>query len=456
LKKIKNYIGGILTTPYSSNYINNHNPASGEVYTMTPDSGEADVELAVESAEKALPEWSATPIEERCSKILWIAKRMRENITELALAESNDTGKPLWLVNSIDIPGAIKNLEFFAISSESLRSKSKSTGIVCAISSWNLPLFLFTWKIIPALVTGNCVIAKPSELTPMTAYMFSELCIKEKLPDGVLNVIHGYGDKAGSAIVSNPKTKAVTISGSTKTGMEILKTCTSKNVLMELGGRNASIIFKDCNYDNMLETMVYSSFSNHGENCLGCSRLFVENSIYDRFREDFVGRVRNLKIGDPLKSTTHVGAVISKKYIDKSLLFIESAKEDGGDILCGGSEAGITSGRIAKGFFFEPTVIDGLDSNCNTQNEDIYGPIITLTPFEKEEKAIQMTNDIKYGFTSIIWTEDLKKAQRVASKVKSGIIWMNSWMLKDINTPYQGIKEICVESGGVKALKFFA
>jgi aminomuconate-semialdehyde/2-hydroxymuconate-6-semialdehyde dehydrogenase len=311
MENIKNYIAGILTTPYNSNYINNYNPATGEVYTMTPDSCEGDLYLATESAEKALPVWSNTTVEDRCNLMLWVADKMRKNFDKLALAECNDTGKPLWLIKSIDIPAAIKNLEFFASSAKHLANKSQSPpqphGFVGAISSMNLPLFSLTWKIVPALVTGNCVIANPSVLSPMTAYLFSELCIEAGLPDGVLSVLHGFGNKIGTAIVSNPKIDTITFSGSTRKSLQITNESDSKKLMLELGGKNPCIVFEDCNYDKMLESTIYSSFSNQDENCLGCSKIFIEKSLYEKFKKDFVEKAKNLKVGDPLENDTHVG-----------------------------------------------------------------------------------------------------------------------------------------------------
>ena len=462
MEKIKNYIAGILTTPYNSNYINNYNPATGEVYTMTPDSCEGDLYLATESAEKALPVWSSTSAEDRCNLMLWIADKIRKDFDKLALAECNDTGKPLWLVKSIDIPAAIKNFEFFASSIKHLASKSQSYpkpyGFVGAISSMNLPLFSLTWKIAPALATGNCVIANPPVLSPMTAYLFSELCVEAGLPDGVLSILHGFENKIGTAILSNPKIDTINFSGSTRASSQITNEYATKKIMLELGGKNPCIVFEDCNYDKMLESTIYSSFSNNGENCLGCSKIFIEKSLYEKFKKDFVEKTKNLKVGDPLENDTHVGAIVSKEYLDKILSYVKSAKEEGAKILCGGSETkvdSLKSARVKNGLYFEPTVIEELNPNCELSKEDVLGPIVVLYTFENEEEVVQMANDNKFGFASTIWTEDLKKAQRIATKLNTGIVWVNSWMLTDLNTPYEGIKEMNLESAAYKALKFF-
>jgi len=462
MEKIKNYIAGILTTPYNSNYINNYNPATGEVYTMTPDSGKGDIDLAIQSAEKALPVWSITSVEDRCNLMLWIAAKMRKNFDKLALAECNDTGKPLWLIKNIDIPSAINNLEFFASSTKLLTSKHRSPlkpyGFVGAISSMNLPLFSLTWKIAPALATGNCVIANPPVLSPMTAYLFSELCIEAGLPDGVLSVLHGFVNKVGTAIVLNPRIDAITFSGSAKTGTQIANESASKEIMLELGGKNPCIVFEDCNYDAMLESTIYSSFSNNGENCLGCSKIYIEISLYEKFKKDFVEKAKYLKVGDPLKNDTHIGAVVSNEYLDKVLSYVESAKEAGAEILCGGSKAktdSLNSASVKNGIFVEPTVIKNLGFNCKTSKEDVFGPVVVLYTFKNEEDVVSMLGNYKFGFASTIWTENLKKAQRIAAKLNTGITWINSWMLRHPNTPYEGIKELNLESGAHKALKFF-
>jgi len=456
MEKIKNYIGGIFTTPYNSNYINNYNPATGNVYTMIPDSNKEDVEIAVRSAEKALTEWSNTSVKDRCKVLLCIADKMRKNIDKLALAECNDTGKPLWLVKNIDIPGAINNIEFFASHTDHYPDESHSkSGLVGAISSWNLPLFLFTWKIAPALAAGNCVIVNPSVYAPMTAYLFSQFCIEAGLPDGVLNIINGYEYKVGQAFMSYPEIKTLTFSGSSNKGMEIKGASVQKEVLLELGGKNPSIIFDDCNYEEVLAATIYSSFSNQGENCLGASRLFVEKSIFEKFKKDLVEKAKSLKIGDPLEPDIHVGAVVSEEHLKKIISYIKSVKEDGGMVLCGGDNAEISSSRVTKGLFVEPTVIDNLDNNCKTYKEDIYGPVVILIPFEKEEDVILMANDSAHGFSSLIWTEDLKRAEKITSKIKTGIVWMNNWMLRNMRTPYKGVKDLSLESGGLKAMRFF-
>lgn len=470
MQKLKNYINGILTTPYSNNYINVQDPSTGETFTMIPDSNSDDVQLAVESAGKAFPVWSNLPAETRAEYLMKIAGLIKNNLDKFAHAESMDNGKPLWLSRSVDIPRAVKNFEFFASAITQFSSESHMTdntalnytlrqplGIAGAISPWNLPLYLFSWKIAPALAAGNCVIAKPSEITPLTAFMLSEMCIEAKLPQGVLNIIHGYGHVAGAAIVSHPKIKAITFTGGTKTGEEIARVAAPmfKKLSLELGGKNPNIIFADCNYDEMLKTTVQSSFRNQGEICLCGSRIFIEKKIYEKFKNDFVEKVRLLNIGDPLKENTDIGAIVSKQHFEKILSYIDLAEEERGKILCGGKKFR-PEGRCRDGWFIEPAVIEGLKYDCRTNQEEIFGPVVTITPFETEDEVMMMANSTQYGLASIIWTENLTLAHRLAAKIKTGIVWINCWMERDLRTPFGGIKNSGVgREGGVEALRFF-
>lgn len=470
MDKIKNYIDGIFTTPYSNSYFNNFDPSTGGVFTMIPDSGAEDVELAVSAAERAFPAWSATSVEERYDLLMKIARLLKERLEKFALAESMDNGKPLKLARTVDIPRAIKNFEFFANAITQFSSEAHSTdnvainytlrqpiGIVGAISPWNLPLYLFTWKVAPALAAGNCVIAKPSEVTPLTAYLLSELFIEAGFPQGVFNVIHGYGHTAGKAIVSHPSVKAITFTGGTRTGKDIAEIAAPmfKKLSLELGGKNPTVIFADCNYEQMLETTVRSSFTNQGEICLCGSRILIERSIYEKFRKDFTEKVRDLKVGDPLLEDINMGAIVSKQHFDKIMYHISLAVNEGGRVLCGGKAVRL-SGRCSGGWFIEPTVIENLPYNCRTNMEEIFGPVVTLIPFDTEEQAIGISNSTEYGLASILWTENLTRAHRIASELKSGIVWINCWMLRDLRTPFGGVKNSGVgREGGLEALRFF-
>lgn len=469
MEKLKNYINGILVTPYSNNYLNIYNPSTGEVFTMAPDSGKEDVELAVDAAKKAFPEWSGMSINKRASYLIRISELIEKNLDKLAQAETKNNGKPLWLSKSVDIPRAVKNFEFFASAITQFASEShhdagtlnytlrQPLGIVGAITPWNLPLYLLSWKLAPALAAGNCVIAKPSEITPLTAFMLSEICIEAGLPDGVLNIIHGYGHSAGSAIVSHPSVKAVTFTGGTKTGVEISKIAAPmlKKLSLELGGKNPNIIFSDCNYGKMMDTTVQSSFRNQGEICLCGSRIFVEKKIYDKFKNDFVERAKKLKIGDPMLNGTDMGAIVSKPHFEKILYYIDLAVNEGGKILCGGKKLKL-DGKLEGGWYIQPTVIEGLPYDCRTNQEEIFGPVVTLIPFETEEEVLMMANSTEYGLASILWTEDLSRAHRIAAGIKTGIVWINCWMVRDLRTPFGGMKNSGVgKEGGIDALRFF-
>lgn len=469
-EKIANYIGGDLQVPINGNYIDNVNPATGEVYSQIPDSDNKDVEEAVGAAKAAFPMWSTTPAEERFKILNRIAELIDDNLDALALAETNDNGKPLWLSKKVDIPRASSNFRFYAtglmhFSTESHNMEDRAInytlrqpiGVVGCISPWNLPLYLFTWKIAPAIAAGNCVVAKPSEVTPMTAYLLSIICREAGLPAGVLNILHGTGPNCGSAIVSHPEIKAISFTGSTRAGREIASIAAPmfKKVSLELGGKNPNIIFADCDWDKMMRITLQSSFTNQGQICLCGSRILIEESIYEKFKEEFIARTKKLTVGDPLDDNSRQGAVVSKMHFDKVMGCIELAKEEGGKILLGGKAIKL-EGRCANGYFIEPTIIEGLGANCRTNMEEIFGPVVTLQSFKTEDEALQLANTSDYGLSATIWTQDVSRANRVAANVHSGIIWVNCWLLRDLRTPFGGFKNSGVgREGGWDAMRFF-
>lgn len=470
MQKILNYINGKLQAPVSDTFMDNINPATGKVYSLCPDSDEKDIQLAVEAARAAFPAWSEMAQNQRSKILQRIADLIDKNNEELAIAESIDQGKPLWLARNGEIPRASANIHFFASAMEHYASETHSMGnhalnytlrtpigVVACISPWNLPLYLFTWKIAPALASGNCVVAKPSELTPMTAFLFSKLCIEAGLPAGVLNIVHGLGPKVGSAMTTHPEITAISFTGGTATGAEIARVAAPKfkKLSLELGGKNPNIVFADCDFKLAVKESVRASFTNQGEICLCGSRIFVERKIYDSFKEAFVAETLKLKIGNPLLEETKVGAIASQAHFNKVLSYIQLAKEEGGSILCGG-KAYSADGENAGGYFIEPTVIEGLSFDCRTNQEEIFGPVVTLTPFDSEEEVLAMANSTNYGLAAIIWTENLKRAHRVAAAVKSGIIWINCWLLRDLRTPFGGMKQSGVgREGGWEAIRFF-
>jgi aminomuconate-semialdehyde/2-hydroxymuconate-6-semialdehyde dehydrogenase len=467
---IQNYIDGGFYAPVSRNYIDNINPATGEVIGLIPDSNEKDVTEAVTAATKAFPLWSVTPVEKRFQVLNKIANLIDANLDTLALAETTDNGKPLWLSRKVDIPRASANFRFFATGimhfatdSHTMEDKAinytlrQPLGIVACISPWNLPLYLFTWKIAPALAAGNCVIAKPSEVTPVTAYLLAHICKEAGLPDGVLNIVHGTGNITGEAIIKHPEIKAISFTGSTRAGQRIASVATPKfkKLSLELGGKNPNIIFADCDWDKMMKATIESSFSNQGQICLCGSRILIEESIYEKFKTTFVERTKQLTVGDPLDENTKQGAIVSQVHLAKILRCIDTAKQEGGRVICGGHVVKL-KGRCANGYFVEPTIIEGLGADCDTNQQEIFGPVVTIQPFKTEEQALQLANATEYGLSATIWTQDISKANRVAAKVESGIIWINCWLLRDLRTPFGGMKASGVgREGGWEALRFF-
>lgn len=467
---LKNYINGELIAPNSGTYIDNYNPAIGKVYSCIPDSDESDVQMAVAAAQAAFPKWSTTPTEERSNIMLRIASLIEQNLERLARAESIDNGKPVSLARVMDIPRAASNFHFYGTAILHYASESHSMedsainytlrspiGVAGCISPWNLPLYLFTWKIAPALAAGNCVVAKPSEITPMTAFLLSELCIEAGLPKGVLNIVHGYGHKVGAAITAHPNVPLISFTGGTKTGAEIARTAAPmfKKISLELGGKNPVLIFADCNYNEMLRTTIRSSFANQGQICLCGSRIFIERSIYDKFKTDFVAKAKALKVENPLLDSSKMGAVVSKQHLEKVISYVNLAKEEGGTVLCGGNTIQL-EGECAAGWFMEPTVIEGLSYDCRTNQEEIFGPVVTLTPFDSEEEVLKYANSTSYGLASVVWTENLTRTHRIANALHTGIVWVNCWLLRDLRTPFGGVKNSGVgREGGFEALHFF-
>lgn len=470
MQYIRNYINGQLSQPASNNYLDNFDPSVGKVYSYLPDSDERDVEAAYQAASAAFPAWSTLSKDKRSQYLLKIADLIEKNLDRLAEAESRDNGKPLKLAKTVDIPRAAANFHFYGTAILHYASHAHSmegmainytlrqpVGVAGCISPWNLPLYLFSWKIAPALAAGCTVVAKPSEITPMTAFLLSEICIEAGLPAGVLNIVHGLGAKVGNAIVSHTHIPLISFTGGTVTGKHIASIAAPmfKKLSLELGGKNPNIIFADCVYNKMLQTTIQSSFSNQGQICLCGSRIFIERSIYDRFKNDFVSGTKALTIGKPSDETTKIGAVVSESHLQKVLSYIQLAKEEGGQVLCGGKRL-LLDGDEAGGYYLEPTVIEGLAYTCRTNQEEIFGPVVTLTPFDTEEEALLMANSTVYGLASMVWTENLTRAHRIAEKIHAGIVWINCWLLRDLRTPFGGVKASGVgREGGFEALDFF-
>ncbi|MET2985381.1 aldehyde dehydrogenase [Aureibaculum conchae] len=468
--KIQNYIDGKFVNPTHNGWLDNINPANGEVYGQIPNSTVEDIEKAYTAAKSAFGQWSQTSLEERSRILIKISELLENNLEHFAKAESKDNGKPVSLAKAVDIPRAASNFRFFGnaitqFASESHESVGQNAinytlrqpiGVVGCISPWNLPLYLFTWKIAPALAAGNCVIAKPSEVTPMTAYLLGEICNEAGLPKGVLNIIHGLGTATGQAIVEHPEIKAISFTGGTATGAAIAKTAAPlfKKLSLELGGKNPNIIFEDCDYEKMLETTVRSSFANQGQICLCGSRIFVEASIYEKFKVDLVKKVKALKVGHPSNSDTDIGALVSKPHLEKVLNYIEIAKNENGTVLCGGNQ--VTVKDYENGYYLEPTVIEVKSNDCRINQEEVFGPVVTLMPFNTEDEVLQLANDVKYGLSATLWTNNLSRTMRMTKTLEAGIVWVNTWMLRDLRTPFGGVKDSGVgREGGFEALRFF-
>lgn len=470
MEKLQNFINGTYLAPVGEQYIDNFEPATGKVYSLIPDSDEKDVELAVEAAEKAFPIWSNLSIEERSAILVRVSEGIQNRMDEFVAAESRDNGKPLSLAAHVDIPRAVSNFHFFATSIIHFASEAhsmegvgvnyttrKPIGIVGCISPWNLPLYLFSWKIAPALAAGNCVIAKPSEVTPYTAYLLGKVCQEAGMPAGVLNIIHGLGHRVGDAIVKHPKVKAISFTGGTKTGEYIARTAAPmfKKLSLELGGKNPNIIFDDCDFDDMLSTTVRSSFANQGQICLCGSRIFVQRGIYEKFKTAFVERVNNLTVSHPTDPKAKMGALVSLPHLEKVISYIDLAKTEGGTVIAGGNRVQL-EGEFAGGYYLQPTVIEGLHYQCRTNQEEIFGPVVTLTPFDTEEEVLTMANSTQYGLSATLWTSDLKRAHRMADQLQAGIVWINAWLVRDLRTPFGGVKASGVgREGGWEALRFF-
>ncbi|MEO8199656.1 MAG: aldehyde dehydrogenase [Gemmatimonadota bacterium] len=471
MQTLHNYVDGNAVPPASGQYLDVIEPATGQPCARIPDSGEADVNCAVEAASRAFASWSHAPAVERSRILLRIADLLERDLERFSQLESIDTGKPIALARTMDIPRAVSNFRFFATAILHTHSESHSTdyaalnytlrrprGVAGLISPWNLPLYLLSWKIAPAIATGNTAVAKPSELSPLTAEALGGICREAGLPAGVLNIVHGLGATAGSSLVKHGQVRTISFTGGTVTGAEIARLAAPKfkKLTLELGGKNPTIIFADADMDLALKTALRSSFSNQGQICLCGSRLFVEQSVYQQFVQRFVAGAESLIVGDPLDGATDQGAVISAAHRDKILRYIALAREEGGTVLCGGGPPESLPERCRHGFFVRPTVITGLGPECRVNQEEIFGPVVTITPFRDEAQVVGYANGTQYGLAASIWTSDLARAHRVAEQVACGTIWVNCWLLRDLRVPFGGMKNSGVgREGGDEAIRFF-
>ncbi len=470
-KKILNHINNQFQGPASGKYLPVYDPSRGIPYAEVPDSNEEDLNAAVAAAHAAFPSWSSTTPRQRHDLLMKLADLIDRELEALARMESVDNGKPLSLAKGVDIPRAASNFRFFASAITQFSGAAHSMnqpdainytlrqplGVVACISPWNLPLYLFTWKIAPAIAAGNTVVAKPSEVTPMTAFRLAQLSVEAGFPPGVLNIIHGTGTGIGNAISTHPQIKAISFTGSTTVGEKIASLAAPrfKKLSLEMGGKNPNIIFADCDYEKMLETTIRSSFANQGQICLCGSRIMIERPLYEKFKKDFVEKTKQLQVGPPLEKETTTGAVVSAPHLEKILSYFSIAVSEGGTFLCGGQRK-ILDAPFDQGYYVEPTIIEGLSANCRTNQEEIFGPVVTIMPFDREDEVLGYANDIPYGLSASIWTQDLSRAHRMARNIEAGIIWINTWMLRDLRTPFGGVKSSGVgREGGWEALRFF-
>ena len=468
MEKLTNYIDGELTPPQNKSYIDNYSPTTGKVYSLIPNSDERDVDDAVRAAKKAFNTWGKSTKEYRYNWMMALADAVEKNTRDLIVAESFDNGKPEWLAETVDIPRCVSNIRFFATAILHFDSKShdmdgaalnytlkQPIGVAGCISPWNLPLYLLTWKIAPAIAVGNTVVAKPSEITPYTAFLFSQICKEIDFPKGVINIVHGYGKKAGEAIVK--KSDVVSFTGGTETGKIIAKFAASqfKKYSLELGGKNPMVIFKDCDFNLAVKTAVKAAFLNQGQICLCGSRIFVEKSLYSKFKESFLKRTKALNVGDPKNKNSDLGAIVSKQHLENILSKIEMAEKNGGEIIFGGEKV-VLDGKLSTGYYMLPTIIENTKNTDEINQKEVFGPVVTILPFSSEKEVINLCNDVKYGLSATIFSNNISKAHRIAAAIDAGVIWINTWLLRDLRIPFGGMKHSGFgREGGEHSLNFF-
>ena len=462
--RLRHFIDGESRDPAMGGWLDVFDPATATAFAQVARGDGADVDAAVAAAQRAFPAWSALPNSERARWLEKLADALEADLEDFAHAESRDGGKPLKLARDVEIPRAISNLRFFAHAATQFASEShhgqaglnytlrQPLGVVATISPWNLPLYLFTWKIAPALAAGNTVVAKPSEITPHSATMLGELAARIGFPKGVLNIVHGLGPEVGEPLVTHPRIKAISFTGSTTVGKRIagLAAPLLKKVSLELGGKNPTLVFADGDWRSNLDTIVRSAFQNSGQICLCGSRILVERGIFNEFRDALVERALALRVGDPIDPDNDLGPLVSQVHFDKVVSAIARARDEGGRVWCGGEAL------QRPGWFITPAVIDGLGPDCASNREEIFGPVATLQAFDSDEEALALANAGDYGLAASLWTRDLNRAHRLAAQLRVGMVWINTWLMRDLRTPFGGSGQSGLgREGGNEAMRFF-
>lgn len=471
MQKLANFINGQFVEPKNGKYLDNYDPATGQVYSLLPDSDDLDVVAAVQAANQAFQKWSKTTVEERSALLMKIADLIDQKADELARAESRDVGKPLSLARELDIPRAAKNFRYFAghmlhrhematdMNGDAINYTVRDPlGVAGLISPWNLPLYLLTWKIAPALITGNTAVCKPSEITPMTAYLLAQIMQEAGLPAGVCNIVFGKGDTAGAALCRHPAVPIISFTGGTATGEKILQMTAPffKKTSLELGGKNATIVLKDADLKKAVAGVVRSSFLNSGQICLCGSRIFVQQEVYDSFLSEFKTATENLTVGDPQDGATFMGPLVSRQHFDKVKSSIDFAISEKAKLITGGIAPAQLPAQLAQGYFLRPTILSDLDNCSELHHREIFGPVVTIQSFKYAHEAVKWANVTPYGLSASLWTQNVSMAHKLARDLQAGTVWVNTWLKRDLRMPFGGTKASGLgREGGDHSIDFF-
>jgi len=475
MRESKHFINGEYLGSAEGNSFPNINPVTGKQIGIIHDGGQQEADLAVKAARSALNNgWAAMEVNERVALLHKLADRINERFDEFLEAECADTGKPYSLARHVDIPRGANNFKVFAdmiknVSTETYTmptpdgtgalnySIRKPKGVIAAVIPWNLPLLLMTWKVAPALACGNTVVVKPSNETTLTTCLLGEVMNEVGIPKGVFNVLVGRGSTAGNALVSHPDVDAITFIGSTGTGEKLMTAAAVgvRDVALEMGGKNAGVVFADCDMDKAIEGTLRSCFANCGQVCLGTERMYVERSIFDEFVQRLKEGAENLKLGAPEDDSTSMGPLISASHRDQVLSYYQKAVDEGATVVTGGGIPEMPE-ELAGGNWIQPTIWTGLSEDAVVIKEEIFGPCVHIAPFDTEEEAIQLANNSPYGLAAALWTENASRAHRVGQKLDAGTVWINSWFLRDLRVPFGGMKRSGIgREGGEHSLEFY-